>query len=85
MKKLILFNIKNTYGHQAQDPFQHFCRLCDFRFRFRELNVVLVKRDYKDPVSGEIIIHNFSLAGYHINEGEDFDKAAYRILRIVQV
>jgi hypothetical protein len=52
-----------------------------FGFDFEKLNVVLVEREYDDPVSGEIIIRDFSLAGYHIFEGEDLDKAAYRILK----
>jgi len=52
-----------------------------FGFDFEKLNVVLVEREYDDPVTGEIIIGDFTLAGYHIFEDEDVDKAAYRILK----
>jgi 8-oxo-dGTP diphosphatase len=52
-----------------------------FGFDFERLNVVLVEREYVDPVSGETLIQDFSLAGYHIFEGEDLDDAAYRILK----
>jgi len=52
-----------------------------FGFDFERLNVVLVEREYDDPVSGEIIIRDYTLAGYHIFEDEDLDNAAYRILK----
>jgi 8-oxo-dGTP diphosphatase len=52
-----------------------------FGFDFEKLNVVLVERAYDDPVSGEKIIQDYSLAGYHIFEGEDLEDAAYRILK----
>lgn len=52
-----------------------------FGFDFEKLNVVLVEREFDDPVTGEIIIRDFTLAGYHIFEDEDLDNAAYRILK----
>jgi 8-oxo-dGTP diphosphatase len=52
-----------------------------FGFDFERLNVVLVEREYDDPVTGEIIIRDYTLAGYHIFEDEDLDNAAYRILK----
>lgn len=52
-----------------------------FGFDFERLNVVLVEREYDDPITGEIIIRDFTLAGYHIFEDEDLDNAAYRILK----
>jgi hypothetical protein len=52
-----------------------------FGFDFEQLNVILVEREYIDPVTGEIIIKDFTLAGYHIFEDEDLDNAAYRILK----
>ena len=52
-----------------------------FGFDFEQLNVVLVEREYDDPITGEIIIRDFTLAGYHIFEDEDLDNAAYRILK----
>jgi len=52
-----------------------------FGFDFEKLNVVLVEREYDDPVTGDIIIRDYTLAGYHIYEDEDLDNAAYRILK----
>ena len=50
-----------------------------FGFDFEKLNVVLAERKFNDPLTGEIIIKDFTLAGYHIFEDEDLDNAAYRI------
>lgn len=52
-----------------------------FGFDFEKLNVLLTKRNFDNPVTGEIIIRDFTLAGYHIFEDEDLDNAAYRILK----
>ncbi len=52
-----------------------------FGFDFEKLNVVLVEREYDDPATGETIIRDYTLAGYHIFEDEDLDNAAYRILK----
>ncbi len=52
-----------------------------FGFDFEKMNVVLVEREFDDPASGEILIRDYSLAGYHIFEDEDLDHAAYRILK----
>ena len=52
-----------------------------FGFDFEKLNVVLVEREFDDPQTGEVIIRDYTLAGYHIFEDEDLDNAAYRILK----
>jgi hypothetical protein len=52
-----------------------------FGFDFEKLNVLLVERELKDESSGEILIRDHTLAGYHIFEDEDLDSAASRILR----
>jgi hypothetical protein len=52
-----------------------------FGFDFEKLNVLLVERELKDENSGEILIRDHTLAGYHIFEDEDLDSAASRILR----
>lgn len=52
-----------------------------FGFDFEKLNVVLVEREYDDPVTGEVVIRDYTLAGYHIFEDEDLDNSAYRILK----
>jgi len=52
-----------------------------FGFDFEKLNVVLVEREFDDPLTGDVILKDFTLAGYHIFEDEDLDNAAYRILK----
>ncbi len=52
-----------------------------FGFDFEKLNILLVERELKDEKSGEVIIHDHTLAGYHIFEDEDLDTAAGRILK----
>jgi hypothetical protein len=52
-----------------------------FGFDFEKLNVLLVEREMKDEKSGEILIRDHTLAGYHIFEDEDLDSAAARILK----
>jgi 8-oxo-dGTP diphosphatase len=52
-----------------------------FGFDFEKLNVLLVEREMKDEKSGEILIQDHTLAGYHIFEDEDLDSAAARILK----
>ena len=52
-----------------------------FGFDFEKLNVLLVERELKDEKSGEILIKDHTLAGYHIFEDEDLDSAAARILK----
>lgn len=52
-----------------------------FGFDFEKLNVLLVERELKDEKSGEVLIYDHTLTGYHIYEDEDLDSAAGRILK----
>lgn len=52
-----------------------------FGFDFKQLNVLLVERKLVDEKTGEILIDDWTLAGYHIFDDEDFDTAAARILK----
>jgi hypothetical protein len=54
-----------------------------FGFDFKQLNVLLVERKLIDEKSGETLIDDWTLTGYHILEDEDFDIAAARILKKV--
>jgi 8-oxo-dGTP diphosphatase len=51
-----------------------------FGFDFEKLNVLLVERELKDEKTGEYLIQDYTLTGYHIFEDEDTDFAASRIL-----
>jgi hypothetical protein len=52
-----------------------------FGFDFEKLNVLLVERELKDEKTGKLLISDHTLTGYHIYEDEDFDTAAYKILK----
>jgi 8-oxo-dGTP diphosphatase len=52
-----------------------------FGFDFEKLNVLLMERELIDEKTGELFIQDYSLAGYHIFEDEDIDRAASRILK----
>jgi 8-oxo-dGTP diphosphatase len=52
-----------------------------FGFDFEKLNVLLVERKFEDVKSGEVLINDLTLTGYHIYEDEDIDSAASRILK----
>ena len=52
-----------------------------FGFDFEKLNVLLVERELLDGKNGKAIIRDHTLTGYHIYEDEDFDDAAYAILK----
>ena len=52
-----------------------------FGFDFKQLNVLLVERKLDDEKTGKPIIKDWTLAGNHIFEDEDFDKAATRVLK----
>lgn len=54
-----------------------------FGFDFNQLNVLLVERKLDDKITGETLIDDWTLTGYHIFEEEDFDTAAARILKKV--
>lgn len=52
-----------------------------FGFDSKQLNVLLVERKLLDEETGEPLVDDWTLAGYHILEDEDFDTAATRILK----
>lgn len=52
-----------------------------FGFDFNQLNVLLVERKLENETTGEVLIDDWTLTGYHIYEEEDFDTAAARILK----
>ena len=51
-----------------------------FGFDMEKLNVLLVERELKDEKTGEYLIKDHTLTGYHIFEDEELGKAAARIL-----
>ena len=52
-----------------------------FGFHEDSLSVLLTKRVLEDPRSGKLIFSDYTLAGHHIQEGENPDQAAARVLR----
>jgi hypothetical protein len=52
-----------------------------FGFDLTKLNVILVERKLKDSNTGELLIDDHTLTGYHIFEDESLDTAASRILK----
>jgi hypothetical protein len=51
-----------------------------FGFDFEQLYVLLVERQYHDPVTGKEIFNDLTLMGNHIYNNEDLGEAAERIL-----
>jgi len=51
-----------------------------FGFDFKRLHILLNKRELISEETGETIISDYTLAGHHLLENENADKAAYRIL-----
>jgi 8-oxo-dGTP diphosphatase len=51
-----------------------------FGFDLEKLNILLVERELKDSKTGEYIIKDHTLTGFHIFEDEELDSAANRIL-----
>jgi ADP-ribose pyrophosphatase YjhB (NUDIX family) len=51
-----------------------------FGFDMEKLNVIVIERELTDPDTGELVIKDHTLAGYHIYEDEELDAAASRIL-----
>jgi 8-oxo-dGTP diphosphatase len=51
-----------------------------FGFDFEKLNVILLERELMDEKTGEYLINDHTLTGFHIYEDEDTDMAASRIL-----
>lgn len=52
-----------------------------FGFDFKKLNILLVERKLIDEKTGFELINDLTLAGYHIFNDENLDKAASRILK----
>jgi 8-oxo-dGTP diphosphatase len=52
-----------------------------FGFDFVKLNVLLVERELKHNQTGQVLIQDYTLTGYHIFEDEDLNSAASRILK----
>lgn len=53
-----------------------------FGFDLNRLNIMLTKRELKDPNgSGKLIISDYTLQGHHVLKGENLDEAAKRILK----
>jgi len=52
-----------------------------FGFDFNQLNVLLVERKLEDKKTGETLLDDWTLVGYHILENENIDNAAARILK----
>lgn len=51
-----------------------------FGFDFQKLNVLLVERTLEDEKTGKTVFTDYTLAGNHVYDDEDFDSAAERIL-----
>lgn len=51
-----------------------------FGFNKQSLNVLLTKRELKDPVTEELLISDYTLQGHHVMLGENVDDAAKRVL-----
>lgn len=52
-----------------------------FGFDYKKLNVMLTKRELKDPLSQEVIFTDYTVQGHHVLEGEAIDQAASRVLK----
>ena len=52
-----------------------------FGFNNKTLNVLLTKRELKDPDTGEIIFTDYTVQGHHVLKGENINDAAVRVLK----
>ena len=52
-----------------------------FGFDYKKLNVMLTKRELKDPTTKEVIFTDFTVQGHHVLEGEAINEAASRVLK----
>lgn len=52
-----------------------------FGFDYKKLNVMLTKRELKDPNSEAVIFTDYTVQGHHVLEGEAIDQAASRVLK----
>jgi hypothetical protein len=68
-----------SFSHQILSNISVDCVI--FGFDFEKLNILLVERRLIDELSGQTLIQDHTLTGYHIFDDEDLDNAAYRILK----
>lgn len=52
-----------------------------FGFSNKTLNVLLTKRELKDPDSGMVLFTDFTVQGHHVYKGENINDAASRVLK----
>jgi len=52
-----------------------------FGFDYKTLNVLLTKRELKDPETDKVVFTDYTLQGHHVLVGENLDEAACRVLR----
>ncbi|MCX6234360.1 MAG: NUDIX domain-containing protein [Bacteroidetes bacterium] len=52
-----------------------------FGFDYKRLNVLLTKRELKDPETGQILFTDYTVQGHHMLEKENIDEAAIRVLK----
>jgi hypothetical protein len=52
-----------------------------FGFDYKKLNVLLTKRELKDPETGTILFTDYTVQGHHVLEKENIDEAASRVLK----
>lgn len=52
-----------------------------FGFDYKKLNVMLTKRELKDPNTQGVIFTDYTVQGHHVLEGEAINQAASRVLK----
>lgn len=52
-----------------------------FGFHNKTLNVLLTKRELKDPKTEKVVFTDYTLQGHHLKEGENVDEAAARVFK----
>jgi hypothetical protein len=52
-----------------------------FGFDHNRLNVLLTTRELKDKKTGSVLFTDYTLQGHHVNENENLDDAAIRVLK----
>jgi hypothetical protein len=52
-----------------------------FGFDYKKLNVLLTKRELRDPLTDEMLFTDYTVQGHHVLVGENLDEAATRVLK----
>ena len=52
-----------------------------FGFDLTKLNILLTKRELRDPETDALLFTDYTLQGHHVLENEDLDNAANRVLK----